>query len=54
MKLTINPKNTDHTYAYNPEEIVIYPRECIVIKEKDKPAILLKEECIERIEIKEG
>jgi len=25
-----------------------------VIKEKDKPAILLKEECIERIEIKEG
>jgi len=25
-----------------------------VIKEKDKPAILLKEECIEKIEIKEG
>lgn len=54
MKLTINPKNTDHTYVYKPEEIIIYPRECIVIKEKDKPAILLKEECIEKIEIKEG
>ena len=54
MKLTIHPKHTDHTYAYSPEEIVIYPRECIVIKEKVKPAILLKEECIERIEIKEG
>lgn len=54
MKLTIAPNNSDHTYAYNPEEIIIYPRECIVIKEKDKPAILLKEECIEKIEIKEG
>lgn len=54
MKLTIHPKHTDHTYAYHPEAIIIYPRECIVIKEKDKPAILLKEECIERIEIKEG
>lgn len=54
MKLTINPKSTDHTYEYHPEEIIIYPRECIVIKEKDKPAILLKEECIEKIEIKEG
>ena len=54
MKLTIHPKHTDHTYAYSPEEIVIYPRECIVIKEKHTPAIILKEECIERIEIKEG
>ena len=54
MKLTIIPNNSDHTYSYYPEEIIIYPRECIVIKEKDKPAILLKEECIEKIEIKEG
>lgn len=51
LKLTI--KN-NHTYEYDATEIEIYPRECVIIKEKDKPLIILKEECIEKIEIKEG
>lgn len=54
LKIIVKSTINNYTYEYDATEIEIYPRECVIIKKKDKPLIILKEECIEKIEIKEG
>ena len=54
LKLTVKTKGYEHIYNYDATEIEIYPRECVIIKEEGKPLIILKDEFIEKIDIKEG
>ena len=54
MKIIVKSSINNYIYEYDSTEIVIYPRECVIIKEEGKPLIILKDEYIERIEIKEG
>ena len=54
LKLTVKTKGYEHIYNYDATEIEIYPRECVIIKEEGKPLIILKDEYIEKIDIKEG
>ena len=54
MKIIVKATINNYIYEYDSTEIVIYPRECVIIKEEGKPLIILKDEYIEKMEIKEG
>ena len=54
LKIIVKSTSNNYIYEYDSTEIVIYPRECVIIKEEGKPLIILKDEYIEKMEIKEG
>lgn len=54
LKIIVKSTINNYTYEYDSTEIVIYPRGCVIIKEEDKPLVILKDEYIEKMDIKEG